>query len=250
MIEIPSLKELLDVGAHFGHKKERSYPKSKPFIYVLKDQIYVINLEVTREKLKIALEYIEELASNGKTILMVGTKRQAANVVEKVGKDVGTPYINYRWLGGMLTNFETIKKRLKYMDEQEAKLADVDGGMTKREKVKLEEELAKLHKTFDGIKDLKQLPDALFIVDMVKEKTAVDEARKIGITVVGIADTNANPELVDYPIPANDDAWKSVEMIVGLVGKAITQGKSKIKKIEVKEEIKEKEEGKELKTKK
>lgn len=245
MIELPTLKELLEAGAHFGHKKERSFPKSRQFTYTVKDQIYVINLEKTQELLKEALNYIEKIASEGKILLMVGTKRQAQDLVESYAKKADLPYVNYRWLGGMLTNFDTVKKRIKFMDELDAKLAD-DSSLTKKEKAKLQDEADKMHHVFDGIKNLKRLPDALFIIDIVREKIAITEATKMGIPVIGIADTNANPDLVKYPVPANDDARKTIEIMVDLVLKAYQEGSKKVKVVapEVKEEKEEKGEDK------
>ncbi|MDO8513671.1 MAG: 30S ribosomal protein S2 [bacterium] len=230
MIELPSLKELLDAGAHFGHKKERSYPKAKQYTYMLKDQIYVIDLEKTREKLEEALKYIEKMATEGKALLIVGTKRQAQELVAQYAKAADLPYISYRWLGGMLTNFETIRRRIKFLDELDGKLSEENlQSLTKKEKAKLQEEANKLHKVFDGIRNLKKLPDALFIVDVVGEKIAICEAQKMDIPVIGIADTNANPELIQYPIPANDDAKKTIEIILALVSKAYQEGAKKMK---------------------
>lgn len=230
MIELPTLKELLEAGAHFGHKKERSYPKSRQYTYMIKDQIYVINLEKTQELLAEALKYIDKIASEGKTLMIVGTKRQAQDIIINHAKKADMPYVSYRWLGGMLTNFETIKKRIKFMDELDRKLAEEDGlALTKKERSKLQGEADKMHQVFDGIKNLKKLPDVLFVVDIVKEKIAITEADKMGIPVVGIADTNANPTLVKYPIPANDDARKTLEIIIGLIVKTYQEGVTKIR---------------------
>ena len=230
MIKLPSLKEMMEAGAHFGHKKERSYPKARQYIYVLKDQIYIIDLEKTRDMLEETLAYISKAVSQGKNILFVGTKRQAQAIVEKIAKEVGSPYINHRWLGGTLTNFATIRKNLKHLEELEDRLktSDIDQ-LTKREKARLQEEADKLHIIFDGIRHLENLPDILFIVDTAKERIAVAEAKKMGLAVAGIADTNANPELVDYPIVANDDALKTIEMILSLVAQAIKEGQAKQK---------------------
>lgn len=240
MIEVPTLKELLEAGAHFGHKKERSYPKSKQYTFMLKDQIYVINLEKTQEKLAEALKYVDKIASEGKTLMLVGTKRQSQEVIADFAKKADLPYVNYRWLGGMLTNFETIKRRVKYLEELEKKLSEENGqSLTKKEKAKLQEEAEKLHKVFDGVKNLKKLPDVLFVVDIVREKIAITEATKMGIPVIGIADTNANPTVIDYPIPANDDAKKTVEIIVDLITKAYQEGGKKVKVAPTEKETKE-----------
>ncbi len=230
MIKLPSLKEMMEAGAHFGHKKERSFPKSRQYVYVLKDQIYIIDLEKTRHMLEIAINFISQAASSGKTILFVGTKRQAQAMIEKTAKEINSPYINHRWLGGTLTNFTTIRKNLKHLEELEERLNASDNeSLTKREKVKLQEEADKLHKVFDGIRQLNGLPDILFIIDTAKERIAVTEAKKMGLEVVGIADTNANPELIDYPIVANDDAPKTIAMILQLVAQAIKDGQAKQK---------------------
>lgn len=230
MIELPTLKELLEAGAHFGHKKERTYPKARQYTFMLKDQIYVINLEKTQELLAEALKYLDKIASEGKTVLLVGTKRQAQEIIFEHAKKADLPYVNYRWLGGMLTNFETIKKRIKFMDELDRKLAEEEGKvLTKKEKSKLQEQADKLHKMFDGIKNMKKLPDVLFVVDIARERIALTEADKMGIPVVGIADTNANPTLIKYPIPANDDARKTLEIIVGLVVRTVQEGSKKIR---------------------
>lgn len=230
MVEIPTLRQLLEAGAHFGHKKERSYPKSRPYVYVLKDQIYVINLEKTRDALQNVMKYLQELSKEGKTVLFVGTKMQARDLVAKTAENVDMPYIIQRWLGGMLTNFETVRRRIKNMDELDEKLkSDEAERFTKKERAKWQEEADKLHRVFDGIKTMRQLPDALFVIDVVKEKIAVTEARKMNIPIIGIVDTNANPELIDYPIPANDDAAKTISLILNLAEQAIKEGKNKQK---------------------
>ncbi len=245
MIEIPTLSELMAAGAHFGHKKEKTHPKVKQFTYMVKDQIYVIDLEKTRQLLGEALEVIEKFASQGKNILIVGTKKQAQEIVGKYAKDAGLPYINYKWLSGMLTNFDTIKSRIKYMDQLEEKVSgEKSSNLTKKEKSKLQEELDKTHRVFDGIKDLKGLPDALFVIDVAREKIAISEAVKMGIPVFAIIDTNANPQLVNYPIPANDDARKTLEIILGLVSKAYKEGDKKFKVVKSEKEAKEVKESK------
>jgi small subunit ribosomal protein S2 len=228
MIEVPSLRELMEAGAHFGHKKERSFPKAKQFVYLVKDQIHVINLEKTREMLQVALNFLEKSAEEGKTIMFLGTKKQAQEIIAKTGEKLGMPYVNYRWLGGMLTNFDTIRGRLKTLSDLESKLQGPDADkLTKKERANLQEEVDKLHKVFDGVKDMKRIPDVLFIADVVKEKNAVMEAKKMGLKIVAITDTNANPQMIDFPIPANDDARKSVEMIVNLIGEAVAEGQKK-----------------------
>lgn len=223
---IPSMRELMAAGAHFGHKRERSYPKSKQYTYALREGIYIIDLAKTQASLKEAIEYVNHLASTGKTILFVGTKPQAATIVEAAAKSVGQPYIVAHWPGGLLTNFETLVKNLKQLEELEMRLQNEEpSNLTKKEKRVLAEKINKANKIFGGVRTLKELPDALFVVDVVAEKTAVAEANRLGIPIVGICDTNANPGLISYPIPANDDAKKAIELIVGLVTEAIRANK-------------------------
>lgn len=218
---IPSLRDLMAAGAHFGHKKERSHPKSKDFTYTLREGIYIIDLEKTQEGLKKALEVVTELARSGKTVLFVGTKPQAADLVKTAAEAVGAPYIVSHWPGGLLTNFETTQQSLKRITTMEAKLADEKNPMTKKERRVMTEALRKAKVSLGGVESMRRTPDALFVVDVVAESTAVKEAYRLGIPVIGICDTNANPELIDYPIPANDDARKTIETIVNLIAGVI-----------------------------
>lgn len=215
---MPTLTELLDAGAHFGHKKERSHPKAKDFTYTIRDSIYVIDLEKTIAGLNDAISYLKDAYQSGKKILFVGTKNQAKAAVKKTAQNLKMPFIIARWLGGTLTNFETIRKSLKQLEKlEELKKSEDFAKYTKKERKRIEEKINKLNLLFEGMKDLKALPDTLFIVDTAKEDVAVLEARKMNLPIVGICDTNANPDLIDYIIPLNDDSQKSIELIMGKI---------------------------------
>lgn len=220
---VPSLRDLMAAGAHFGHKKERSHPKAKAFTYTLREGIYIIDLEKTQDALKKALEVVTDVARSGKTVLFVGTKPQAADLVKTAAEAAGMPYIVSHWPGGLLTNFETTQQSLKRISQMEAKLADEKNPMTKKERRVMTEALRKAKISLGGVEGMRRTPDALFVVDVVAESTAVKEAYRLGIPVIGVCDTNANPELIDYPIPANDDARKTIETIVTLISHAIAK---------------------------
>lgn len=212
---MPTLTELLEAGAHFGHKKAKSYPQAKQFTYTIRDNIFVIDLDQTIIKLKEAIVYLRKTRDQGKTILFVGTKSQAKEAVKKTAESLGMPYVIVRWLGGMLTNFSTIRQSLKQLENLESLTkSPAFEKFTKKERKRIEEKISKLSEIFSGLKDLKDLPEVIFIVDTAKEKVAVLEARKKDIAIVGIADTNANPDLIDFPIPANDDSQKTIELIM------------------------------------
>jgi small subunit ribosomal protein S2 len=224
---IPSLKDLMAVGAHFGHKRERSHPKAQQYIYVLREGIYIIDLQKTQEGLEKALDVVSDLAKQGKTILFVGTKPQAADLVKIAAEKAHMPYIVNHWPGGLLTNFETVAQNLKQLEANEAKLASDDAAnLTKKEKLVISEKIRKTVEVLGGIRTMKNMPDALFVVDVIAEATAVAEAYRLGIPVIGICDTNANPEKIDFPIPANDDARKTIELITGLMADTITGNKA------------------------
>ncbi|OQX71225.1 30S ribosomal protein S2 [Candidatus Parcubacteria bacterium 4484_255] len=217
-------------GAQLGHFKNRCLPKMKPFIYALRNNIYFIDLEKTVVKLQEAVNFVmEEVSAKSSNILFLGTKPIAKDVIERCARKAGVPYVNQRWLGGTLTNFSTISKLIakfnKMLEESESGAWEK---YTKKERLGLSRELEKLKKMVGGVRDLKKKPDLLYIIDIVYEKTALSEAIKCKVPVVAIVDTNANPELVDYPIPANDDALKSVEMISQLIAEAVIIGKSRI----------------------
>jgi small subunit ribosomal protein S2 len=224
-MEIPSLKELMEAGVHFGHKKARTYPKSKQYTFGIRQGIYIIDLEKTQTKLNIAAEFLKKQASEGKTILFVGTKFQAKELVVEAATSVKMPFISQRWYGGLLTNFDTIFSSIKKLQKMESSRdSEAYLKLTKKERLKTEEKITKLHKDLDGIINLTRVPDSMLIVDISSEKNAVAEAKKIGIPIVGICDTNANPELVDMPVPSNDDAKKSLELIIGVLTDAIKEG--------------------------
>lgn len=226
MATIPSLKDLMAAGVHFGHKKERSHPKSRVYTYVLREGIYIIDLQKTQEALEQALKAVSEMAKQGKTILFVGTKPQAADLVKSAAEAAGMPYVTHRWPGGLLTNFETVLQNLKQLETLEAQLAsDEATNMTKKEKRVMGDKVAKTAETLGGLRNLRRLPDAMFVVDVVAEATAIAEAYRLGIPVIGLCDTNANPEKIDYPIPANDDARKAIELITTLISQAISANK-------------------------
>ncbi len=238
------MKELLEAGAHFGHQTQRWNPKMAPFIFDARNKVHIINLAKTVEKMEEAGKFAAEVARGGGKILFIGTKKQAQELIKEIASGCGMPYVTERWLGGMITNFQTIASRTKYLKDLRKKLEDPSDKMIKKERIKLEEEARKIEETLGGILDLSQLPAAVFIVDITKEMTAVKEARKMGIPIIAIVDTNANPDLVDYPIPANDDAVKSIQLISGYLADAIKNAlgkdKGEGKKNEEKEEKLEK----------
>lgn len=212
---MPTLKELLEAKAHYGHKKERSFPRAKQYTYTIRDSIYVIDLEKTIKQLKISIEFLQKALQNGQVILFVGTKLQAKTEIKNIAQSLKMPYIIERWLGGTLTNFETINKSLKKLSHLDELMKSEDfGKYTKKERKKIEEKHHKLNILFEGLKNFSKLPDILFVVDTAKENVSVLEARRMNIPIVGICDTNANPDLIDYPIPANDDSESSIKLIL------------------------------------
>jgi len=224
------IEEMAKAGLHFGHRTSKTHPKMKSFIYGMRNTIHVIDLEKTREKLIEALKFIEQLVKEKKTILFVGTKVPIRELVKKVAMETGFPYIVSRWIGGTFTNFQEIKKRVEYLKELEKKRKEGElEKYTKRERMEIEEEIEKLNEKFGGIKNLEKLPDAIFVCDMVKDKLAVNEAKRKGVKIIAISDTNADPTLADYPIPANDDAISSVKYILERVKETILREKEKEK---------------------
>lgn len=217
------IDEMAKAGLHFGRKVSKSHPKMKPFIFGIRNTIHIINLEKTKEKLIEALNFIQNLISENKTILFVGTKIQFNELLKNFAKELNFPYVIERWLGGIFTNFETIKKRCQYMQELEKKLTNQElmGKYTKKEKLKMEKELKKLKEKFEGIKDLEKLPDAIFVLDLKKEAIAVKEAKMKKIKIIGISNTDADPTLADYPIPANNNSISSVSYILNKIKEAI-----------------------------
>jgi len=220
-------KEMVGAGLHFGHRTSRIHPKMKPYIFGVRNTVHIIDLEKTAEKFKEALQFIKKLISEKKVLLFVGTKIQIRKLVKDVAEACDLPYITERWLGGTLTNFKTIKKRIEYFKEMEEKKKKGEfEKYTKKERAKIDQELKNLELKFGGIKNLEKLPDAVFILDMKNDSLAVKEARKKGLTVIAVADTNVDPTLADYPIPANDDAISSVEYILEKVKETILKSKT------------------------
>jgi small subunit ribosomal protein S2 len=224
-MKIPSVLDMLQAGVHFGHKGSRWYPKMKPFIFTSRNQVHIIDLEKTQAQLEIVLPQIKELAAQGKQILFVSTKPQAKAIVQKAAQDCGMPYLVDRWIGGMLTNFDEIRKLTKkYMLQKEQIEKGQLGKYTKKEQLEIAKQVEKMDKYLAGLVALDKKPDAVFIPSMQAEKTTVMEANKMNIPIIGVCDTNANPIKAAYVIPSNDDAVKSIDMMVGLVRDAIKEG--------------------------
>ncbi len=222
-----AIKDLLEAGVHFGHQTKRWNPKMKPYIFGARNGIYIIDLSRTAELFDQAEGFVRDLAAGGKTVLFVGTKRQAQDLVVEEARRCGMFFVNQRWLGGLLTNFVTIQRSIARLRDMEAM---VDDGrydtFSKKEIARIEKEKRKLHKNLDGIRNMSRLPDAVFVVDTRKEKIAVDEARKLKIPVIGIVDTNCNPDDVDYVIPGNDDALRSIRLFLSRIADAAIAGRN------------------------
>ncbi|HOK00670.1 MAG TPA: 30S ribosomal protein S2 [Candidatus Pacearchaeota archaeon] len=220
-------EKMIEAGLIFGHKKSKTHPKMKKYISGVKNDIHIFDIEKTSEKLKEALNFIYELVSNNKTILFVGTKIQIKDILKDFANEVNCPYINERWCGGTFTNFEIVRKRIEYFKNLELKKEKGElEKYTKKEQMKLDKKIKELEKKFGGIKNLEKLPDAIFILDIKKDYTALLEAKKKGIPVIAIVDTNVNPDLVNYPIPANDDAISSIKYILDVVKEVILKAKN------------------------
>ncbi|MFV2100376.1 30S ribosomal protein S2 [Micromonospora sp. LOL_024] len=223
---VVTMRQLLESGVHFGHQTRRWNPKMKRFIMTERNGIYIIDLRQTLDYIEKAFEFVRNTVSEGGSILFVGTKKQAQEAIAEQATRVGQPYVNHRWLGGMLTNFQTVYKRLQRMKELEA-LGDLSGtaaGYTKKETLQLSREKIKLTRTLGGLRDMQKLPAAIWVVDTKKEHIAVDEARKLGIPVIAVLDTNCDPDEVDFPIPGNDDAIRSAELLTRVVAAAVADG--------------------------
>ncbi len=220
--------KMLEAGVHFGHRTSRLHPKMEPYLAGVKNTVHIIDLEKTAEKLKEALKFIQEIVSENKVLLLVGTKIQIKDLVGETAQECELPYVNERWLGGTLTNFEVISKRVGYLKEiEEKKASGAWEKYTKKERIKMNREYQNLKTKFEGIKTLSRVPDAMFVLDIRKDDLAVKEARMKGIKVIAVCDTNTDPSLVDYPIPANDDAISSVKYILEKVKEAILKAKAK-----------------------
>jgi small subunit ribosomal protein S2 len=226
MAQVVSMKQLLESGVHFGHQTRRWNPKMKRYIFTERNGIYIIDLQQSLDYIDRAYEFIKETVAHGGTILYVGTKKQAQEAIAEQARRVGMPFVNQRWLGGMLTNFSTVYKRLQRLKElEEIDFGDVAAsGMTKKELLQLRREHDKLDRTLGGIRDMARVPSAIWVVDTKKEHIAVNEARKLGIPVVAILDTNCDPDEVNFPIPGNDDAIRSVALLTRVVADAVAEG--------------------------
>lgn len=226
------IKELLEAGAHFGHQTSRWHPKMAPYIHSKRDGSHIIDLTKTVEALHHALEFLVKTASEGKQILLVSTKRQAKEKVKELAEATGMPYVTQRWLGGMLTNYNTISGRIKYLVDLENKMisGELENRYSKLEVQRFAEQIEVMNHLYSGIKEMPAKPGAVFVLDMLHDIIAVKEARKLGIPVVGLSDTNVDPSLADYPIPCNDDATKTINLVLSYVQQAIEEGKSKIKR--------------------
>lgn len=224
-----SMKQLLEAGVHFGHQTRRWNPKMKPFIFAERNGIHIIDLQQTVTRLNDAYKYVATITAEGESILFVGTKKQAQEAVEQEAKRCGMFYVNQRWLGGMLTNFQTIQIRIRYLKDLQARKERGEfERLPKKEALHLEEQMAKLERTLGGIKEMRRLPAAIFAVDTRKEHTAVLEARRLEIPVIALADTNCDPDEMDYPIPANDDAIRAVRLLCTKIADAALEGRRQL----------------------
>lgn len=233
-MSVVSMKSLLEAGVHFGHQMRRWDPRMKPYIYTDRNNIYIIDLQQTVKLIEVAYEFVRDIVSKGGEVLFVGTKKQAQESIKSEAERCGMYYVNYRWLGGTLTNFETIRSRVKRLIE----LEEMENNQTfellpKKEVMSLKREKEKLEKLLSGIRGMEKLPDAIFVVDTKKENIAVAEAKKLSIPIIGVVDTNCNPEEIDYIIPGNDDAIRAVKLISSIIADAVMEGK----KSSLKEEI-------------
>lgn len=223
-----TLLELLKSGAHFGHTTSRWNPKMKPYIFTVRNNIHILDLEQTKKALLKATKFAQELAARGGTLLFVGTKRQGKDIVKNAAIACGMPYVNVRWLGGTFTNFKTIQKTIRKMEKLESmKLSgELDSHYTKKERLMIEREIEKLKKLFEGIQNMKKLPDAIFVSDVKHDAIAVTEAKKSNVKIIGLVDTNCSPVGIEYPIPCNDDATKVIDLMCTLISEAVVEGRS------------------------
>lgn len=241
-LSTPTMQELLEAGVHFGHQVRRGNPRMGEYIFGAREGVHIINLEFSEKLLKAAAEYAYKLGSEGKVILFVGTKKQAQDLIKQNALKVEAPYVDFKWVGGLLTNFEEIRKNIrKILDLKEKKEKGELTKYTKKEQLLISRKIEKFEKENGGIAQMNTLPDALYIIDCVNEKTAVTEANRVGIPIIAITDTNANPSFVSYPIPGNDDATKSIKIITETIFEAYTKGLGQAQKVKAKDQ-KEKEE--------
>ena len=222
---VVSMKALLEAGVHFGHQTRRWNPKMAPYIYTERNGIYIVDLQKTVRKLEEAYNFVRQLSENGQTLLFVGTKKQAQEPIKTQAERCGMPYVNFRWMGGMLTNYQTIRTRVRRMEEIEGMIeSGVMATLPKKEQAGLKKELVKLQAALGGIRDMQDLPAAIFVVDTKHEENAIKEAARLHIPVIGLIDTNADPDEVDFGIPANDDAIRSVNLLCTVAADAIIAG--------------------------
>lgn len=228
------IKDLLKAGVHFGHKTSRWNPKMAPYIHSKRQEIHIIDLTKTVENLDVALPFLTKVAASGKKVLFVGTKRQAKDIVKTAAESIGQPYVTERWIGGILTNVSTISGQLKKLRDLEKRMAsgDLEKRYSKLEVQRFQEEIDDLNIKYGGIKNLSGQPGALFVTDIVADANAVREAKTLGIPVVGIVDTNADPNIIDYPIPGNDDAITGLQLLTNYVTQAVSEGAAVVKKEE------------------
>src|SRR5947209_325186 len=229
LANIISMKQLLEAGVHFGHQTRRWNPKMQQFIFMDRNGIHIIDLQQTVARLNDAYKFVQQLVADGGTLLFVGTKKQAQEAVAEEAKRCGMYYVNQRWLGGMLTNFQTIQSRIRYLRDLEARRERGDfERLPKKEVQRLQDDMVRLERTLGGIKDMRRLPNALFIIDTRKERTAVLEARRLEIPIIALADTNCDPDEMDYPIPANDDAIRAVRLLASKIADAVVEGRREL----------------------
>ena len=229
------MKELLEAGVHFGHQTKRWNPKMKKFIFGKRNGIYIVDLQKTEQLFKEASEFVRWLGRTGRRLLFVGTKRQAQDVIAEEAARCGQYHVTHRWLGGTLTNFVTLRSSIERLEDAERRLDDPESPLTKKERVRLEREREKMKRNLEGIRKLEALPDALFVIDPKKEDIAVSEANKLGIPIVAVVDTNCDPELVDYVIPGNDDAIRSIRLFAARIADAYMEGAGEYEKDMVQE---------------
>jgi small subunit ribosomal protein S2 len=224
------MKQMLEAGVHFGHQTRRWNPKMKPYIFGKRNGIYIVDLQKTEQLFKEASDFVRWLGSTGRRLLFVGTKRQAQDVIAEEATRCGQYHVTHRWLGGTLTNFVTLRTSIERLNDAERRLDDPESPLTKKERVRLEREREKMKRNLEGIRKLEAIPDALFVIDPKKEDIAISEANKLGIPVVAVVDTNCDPELVDYVIPGNDDAIRSIRLFASRIADAYMEGAGEVEK--------------------
>lgn len=230
-MNLPSLTELLKAGVHFGHQKSRWHPKMEQFLFGARNGVHVIDLDKTLEQLEVSCNYVKNLAANGKVVLFVGTKRQARELIKEAASNCGMPYITERWIGGLITNFEEFRRRLKkYLALKQMAASGEIEKYTKKEQSTLKKQILKMDKYLSGLTNLDKVPDALYIADMRVEKTAIAEALRKEVPIVGVCDSNVDPTKATYPIPANDDAVNSIKLVANLIAEAVKEGKAEFAK--------------------